>query len=147
MFVLSVKTNVKQIAAVCGCVAVVALATVLAVILPARNTVAVSGTRVGDSAERIAYLQSLGYTVTAKSEEVQEIRIPEQPDATVSQYNALQQTAGRSLEPYYGKRVRLYTYDVENDRTGGVAQVHLYVYRDRVVAGDVTSDGVMKPIG
>ena len=147
MFVLSVKTNVKQMVAVCGCVAVVVLAMVLAVVLPARQTATVGATRVGDSAERVAYLRSLGYAVTVESEQVQEVRVPEQPDETVLQYNALQQTAGRSLEPYYGKRVRLYTYDVPNEQMGGVSQVHLYVYRDRVIAGDITTDGAMKPIG
>ncbi len=145
MFVFSVKTNLKQAAAMCGCVAVVVLATVLSIVLPARQTVP-TGTRVTGSEQRVAYLRSLGYEVVESSEEVQEIRIPDQPDETVARYNALQVEAGRSLEPYYGKRVRLYTYRVANGDSGDAALVHLYVYRDRIVAGDVTENGAMKAL-
>ena len=71
MFVFSVKTNLKQAAAMCGCVAVVVLATVLSIVLPARQTVP-TGTRVTGSEQRVAYLRSLGYEVVESSEEVQE---------------------------------------------------------------------------
>jgi len=53
----------------------------------------------------------------------------------------LQETVGRSLKDYCGKRVRLYSYQTVD---GGVA--HLYVYRDRLVAGDVELKGDMQPI-
>lgn len=140
MFVFSVKTSYKQILSALGCVAVVAVAVVMAAVAP-EQTVTVSSARVTSSDERVSYLRSLGYDITEGSEEVREVRIPDEPDDALSQYNALQEQAGRSLEAYCGKRVRLYSYEVTN---GGVA--HLYVYRDRIVAGDIERDGQMQPI-
>ena len=65
-----------------------------------------------------------------------------EPDEALLQYDALQETAGRSLTAYSGKRVRLYSY-----QTADGGEAHLYVYRDRIVAGDVERGGTMHPIG
>ncbi|MBR5540066.1 MAG: DUF4830 domain-containing protein [Clostridia bacterium] len=141
MFVFSVKTSYKQILSALGCVAVVAVAVIAATVMPPEQAVVVSGARVTSSEERVSYLRSLGLEIKEDSEEVREVRIPDEPDQTLQQYNTLQEQAGRSLEAYYGKRVRLYSYEVTN---GGAA--HLYVYRDRIVAGDVELDGQMQAL-
>lgn len=140
MFVFSVKTSYKQILSALGCVAVVVVAMVMAVVLP-EQTVAVSAARVKSSAERVSYLRSLGIEIVESSEEVREVRIPDEPDEALLQYSVLQEQVGRSLTEYCGKRVRLYSYEVAN---GGIA--HLYVYRDRIVAGDVEFEGEMQVI-
>ncbi len=136
MFVLSVKTSYKQVVAVCGCIAVIAVALVLSAVLPS-NTVQTASVRVSDEVGRVEYLRSLGYEVADHSEEVREIRVPDEPDAVLEQYNALQEAAGRSLAPYYGKRVRLYTYSVTSPEGGAPVRANLYVYRDRLIAADV----------
>ena len=141
MFVFSVKTSYRQVLSALGCVAVVAVAAVTAALLP-EQAVVVSTTRVTSSEERVAYLCSLGVEITADSEEVREVRIPDEPDEALLQYDALQETAGRSLTAYSGKRVRLYSY-----QTADGGEAHLYVYRDRIVAGDVERGGTMHPIG
>ncbi|MBQ9860885.1 MAG: DUF4830 domain-containing protein [Clostridia bacterium] len=141
MFVFSVKTSYRQVLSALGCVAVVAVAAVTAALLP-EQAVVVSTTRVTSSEERVAYLCSLGVEITADSEEVREVRIPDEPDEVLLQYDALQETAGRSLTAYSGKRVRLYSY-----QTADGGEAHLYVYRDRIVAGDVERGGTMHPIG
>ncbi len=139
MFVFSVKTSYRQVLSVLGCAMVVAVAAVSAAVLP-KQGVAVSA-RVMSGEERAAYLRSCGVEITADSEEVREVRIPDEPDEALLQYNALQETAGRSLMPYSGKRVRLYSY-----QTADGGEAHLYVYRDRIVAGDVEFEGDMNPI-
>ncbi|MBQ7037650.1 MAG: DUF4830 domain-containing protein [Clostridia bacterium] len=141
MFVFSVKTSYRQVLSVLGCVAVVAVAAVSAAVLP-KESVAVSATRVTSSEERASYLRSLGVQITENSEEVREVRIPDEPDEALLQYNSLQESAGRSLTPYSGKRVRLYSY-----QTADGGRAHLYVYRDRIVAGDVELEGDMQPLG
>lgn len=141
MFVFSVKTSYRQLLSALGCIAVVAVAAVTAAVLPKQAVVA-SAVRVTSSEERVSYLRSLGVEITEDSEEVREVRIPDEPDEALSRYNALQETVGRSLTAYSGKRVRLYSYQTAD---GGVA--HLYVYRDRIVAGDVEHEGDMQPIG
>ena len=136
MFVLSVKTSYKQVISVCGCIAVIAVAIVLSAVLPS-HTVQTASVRVSDSMGRVDYLRSLGYEVTDQSEEVREIRMPDEPDAVLEEYNALQETVGRSLEPYYGKRVRLYSYSVTNSENVTPVRANLYVYHDRLIAADV----------
>ena len=111
-----------------------------AAVLP-EPAVTVSGARVTSSEQRVAYLRSLGHEIVEDSEEVREVRIPDEPDEVLLQYDALQESAGRSLMAYSGKRVRLYSYEVTD---GGVA--HLYVYRDRIVAGDIENEGEMVAI-
>ncbi len=140
MFVFSVKTSYRQIVSALGCVAVVAVAVVMAAAMP-KQTAAVSTVRVTSSEERVSYLRSNGVEIAENSEEVREVRIPDEPDEALLQYTALQETAGRSLEDYCGKRVRLYSYQTAD---GGNA--HLYVYRDRIVAGDVEREGEIQPI-
>ena len=140
MFVCSVKTSYKQILTVLGCLAVITVAAVSAAVWPS-EAVTVSSVRVTSSEQRLAYLRSLGHEIVADSEEVQEVRIPDEPDEVLQQYDALQGSTGRSLCAYSGKRVRLYSYEVAN---GGVA--HLYVYRDRIVAGDIENEGNMIPL-
>ncbi len=141
MFVFSVKTGYRQILSVLGCVAVVAMAAVTAAVLP-KQSVAVSATRVTSSEERIAYLRALGVEITENSEEIREVRIPDEPDEARLRYDALQETVGRSLTAYGGKRVRLYSY-----QTADGGEAHLYVYRDRIVAGDVECEGDIHPVG
>ncbi len=135
MFVISVKTGYRQILAVLGCVAVLAVAIVLSVCTPKQPDTAV-GVHVSDSAARVAYLRAQGFTVDETSEQVREVRFPDEPDEAFLQYVQLQREAGWSPEDYYGKRVKVYTYQVGESDTA-----RLYVYRDRVIAGDVTADG------
>ena len=141
MFVFSVKTSYRQILSVLGCAAVVTVAAVTAAALP-KEAAAVSATRVTSGEERVSYLRTLGVEVAENSEEVREVRIPDEPDEVLLQYNALQETVGRSLEDYSGKRVRLYSY-----QTADGGEAHLYVYRDRIVAGDVEVAGEVYPVG
>ncbi len=140
MFVISVKTSWRQVLSLLGCVAVLAVAVVMAVLLP-QPAAGPVGARVIDSADRLAYLRAQGFAIDEGSEEVREVRIPDEPDENLLQYDALQQEVGRSLQPYYGKRVRLYTYDI-----GETGTAHLLVYRDRVIAGDVIVDGDIQVI-
>ena len=73
---------------------------------------------------------------------MQEIRLPDEADATLTAYEALQESAGMSLLKYCGKRVKLYTYTANDS-----SKIHLYMYRHRLIAGDVTApDGTQTPL-
>lgn len=135
MFIVSVKTDRKQFWTVFACSAMLVVALLTAVLAPSPKAANASA-RVANSDDRLAYLRACGVTADANSEEVREIRLPDEPDDTIAQYNAQQEQGEWTLAPYYGKRVRLYTYAAETAK--GTAIVHLYVYRDRVVAGDIT---------
>ena len=77
--------------------------------------------------------------------EVREIRIPDQADESLVRYNELLKTAGWDLEPLLGKRVKLYTYRLLNDADSG-AKVCLYVYKQTVVGGHISTAEGEKPL-
>lgn len=146
MFVFSVKTDRKSL--VWGLTGVIAvLAAVVVMVSQPAGSRATGGKAidlcVSTAEERVQLLNDLGHQVS--DETVQEIRLPDDPDEELTAYEALQQSAGMSLLRYAGKRVKLYTYTVTNAQTAGKVTAHLYVYRNRVIAGDITPAEAEKP--
>ena len=90
--------------------------------------------------DRVAYLESYGWTVSPEAVSVEELLIPEEFDETYDQYLALQAQQGFDLTQYKGKRVKRYTYEVTNYPSGesGV-EAGLLIYKNTVVAGEVLS--------
>ena len=90
--------------------------------------------------DRVAYLESYGWTVSPEAVSVEELLIPEEFDETYDQYLALQAQQGFDLTQYRGKRVKRYTYEVTNYPSGesGV-EAGLLIYKNTVVAGEVLS--------
>jgi len=134
MFVLSMKTTRPRLAAF-GVVCCLLLAVVLGTkALP--HSAPTAGTVATDPA---AYLQSLGYEVDPQWTALQEVVIPVEEDAAFTEYNALLQAAGYDLTAYKGERVKCYTYTVLNYPGKERVEAHVYVHKDRVVAGDIAS--------
>lgn len=146
MFVLAVKAEKKLLAVALVCVLTVAVMVTLGLCLPVKQTAgrAVS-LKAASAEERTALLSSLGYETAAGSETVREIRLPDEPDDVLIAYEQLQTDSGLGLLKHSGKRVKLYTYTVTNAQSDK-AEVHLYCYRDRVVAGDITVNGEPMPL-
>ncbi len=146
MFVFSVKAEKKVLAVALVCVLAVVGMVTLGLCLPAKH---VSGKAVSFKAttaeERLALLHDLGHETAADSETVREIRLPDEPDDVLIAYEQLQLDSGLGLLKYSGKRVKLYTYTVTNAQSDK-AEAHLYCYRDRVVAGDITVNGEPMPL-
>ena len=90
--------------------------------------------------DRIEYLSVYGWQVGAEPLSTQELLIPEEMDASYSEYLALQNSQGFDLNKYAGKRVKRYTYEVLNYPTGesGV-QANLLICKNTVVGGEVLS--------
>ena len=90
--------------------------------------------------DRVAYLESYGWTVTPEALSVEELLIPEEFDETYTQYLALQAQQGFDLTRYRGKRVKRYAYQVTNYPSGesGV-EAGLLIYKNTVVAGEILS--------
>ncbi len=94
-----------------------------------------------DSTEaRVEYLAGLGWEADAGSETAREIVLPEDISGVIAQYNALQKQQGFDLEPYAGKEIESYTYELKSYPSGeeGVL-AQLFVYKGRVIAGDIHS--------
>ncbi len=138
MFVFSVKTTRWRLI---GAAFVAVLLVVLA-ILSSRQAAAKSAAvtmTVVDDAARQQVLTSLGYELLPGKSEVREILIPAESDKAFEQYNALQIAEGYDLTEYCGKRVKCWTYTVTNYPNEDAVLAHLYVYKDRVIGGDISS--------
>lgn len=133
MFILSMKTTRARIAT-----AVVIVLLLIAVMVLTRTAVTPTSTAVvTDDAARRAFIASLGYALDEGDSTVREVAIPADFDETLAQYNELQKTAGYDLDAYRGERLKCYTYAVTGLSEDAVA--HLYVYKNTVVGGDVSS--------
>jgi len=124
-------------AVLCG---VVAVAAVTIGAKGAEVSASVSPKGVKTNENRIAYLESYGWTVEPEAIAVEELMIPEEFDETYTQYLELQSGQGFDLTKYCGKRVKRYTYVITNYPTGeeGV-QAGLLIYKNTVIGGDVLS--------
>lgn len=95
-----------------------------------------------DNAQRVAYLQSLGWEVESEPLETLQFLLPKTLEEPYLTYNELQLSQGFDLTRCCGKQVTRYTYAVTNypDRPNGV-QANLYLCEDTPVAGDLCCPG------
>lgn len=117
---------------------------VLAGILVTRGGTSVSASGevkgIRDNDDRVAYLESYGWTVKADPVAVEELLIPETFDPAYDDYLALQTSQGFDLTEYCGKKVRRYSYEITNYPTGETGvQAALLVYKKTVIGGEVVS--------
>ena len=144
MFIFTAKLKRERLIA--GAAAVAALCAVVAI---AVGVISVRGGTVSASADqkgvktnedRVAYLESFGWTVEPEPLAVEELLIPEEFDETYTQYLELQSSQGFDLTQYCGKRVKRYTYVITNYPTGETGvQAGLLIYKNTVIGGDVLS--------
>lgn len=95
-----------------------------------------------DNGGRIAYLESLGWSVSPQPIETIDLILPETLGESYADYNDLQKEQGLDLSSACGKHVKRYTYSVTNYPGGrGEVQADIYVCGGEVVAGDILSSG------
>ena len=147
MFVFSVKTSKKQLLSMLLCVVMLIAILIVIVAWPEGGAAQTfQPVAAKDDTERIAFLRNMGYEVTPQYVEVKEVLIPDEFDDVFAGYNDLQLSAGMDLEPYHGKRVKCWTYEILNYPGEETVLAHLYIYKDKVVGGDIAStalDGFM----
>ncbi len=144
MLIMSTKITKRKIVAlsvICACLILLVLVTV-----PPTDTQTVkqNNTTVKTNDDRVGYLGTFGWTVSQEPTETIEVVIPNDFDDTYNNYNALQQSQGFDLSSYKGKTVTRYTYEVLNYpvATTDKVNVNILVYKNKVIAGDVTSTSV-----
>ena len=137
MFVVSMKTTRPR-----ALFTVAVVGTLLLTMLVLSGQPAASATQAGvvtDDSGRREFLQKLGYETDPAEAQVQEIVIPVDFDEAFTTYNQLQQAAGYDLTAYRGKRVKCWTYGITNYPGNDRVQAHLYIYKEEIVGGDVSS--------
>ena len=98
--------------------------------------------------ERAALLQSLGHEPDPAAETEKTVRLPKEFPAVLENYEQLQRSQGFSLKKYAGREVHIYTCPLTEDGQEDVYSA-LYVYRGRVIGGDIHSvafEGYMRPL-
>ncbi|WP_341481021.1 DUF4830 domain-containing protein [Lawsonibacter faecis] len=144
MFIFTAKLNRRKL--VMGAAAVLVLCGVaVAAVAGLRASGAVVSTSaspkgVKSNDDRVAYLESYGWTVDPEAVSVEELVIPEEFDDTYTQYLALQSAQGFDLTKYAGKRVKRFAYTITNYPSGETGvQAGLLVYKNTVIGGEVLS--------
>ena len=99
-----------------------------------------------DATGRIEYLKSMGWEVEEQPLKEQNVLIPKTFSKVFEEYNTLQLSQGFALSKYAGKELKLYTYKILNHESDENVMAELYVYKNKVVGGDIHSsalDGFM----
>lgn len=92
--------------------------------------------------DRLEFLAQFGIRAAADSEQSEEFTLPSSLDRVLLSYNEIQKAQGLDLSGYCKKKVKRYTYRVENYKDEAVAvYANLIVYRHRVIGGDVSAAG------
>ena len=109
-----------------------------------------SAPSLADTAGRCAYLASLGYEADPASEELKEIVLPEEFDAVLEAYNALQLSQGFDLRSSAGKPCLCCSYElVGYPGWEGRVIATLYIRHGCLLGGDVhtaSAEGFMAPL-
>lgn len=150
MFVMTAKlSKPKLIAAGVLLVALILFIILLALPNSGKEAEAPAG---ASNDDRVAYLASFGWSVTAKPTEAQKVRIPDSADNQIfARYNELQKSQGFDLSDYAGQEVVRYVYEILNypDAKAPVYATVL-VADGSIIGGDVTDsspDGVIRGFG
>ena len=149
MFMITAKLDRKKL--ILGAFALVVLAALAILIFsssgesdPAGNFDAVVKT----NEQRVEFLESFGWKVSAEPIEEQRVVIPKDFSKVYDKYNALQKDQGFDLKKYSGLEAVRYTYEVTNHPSAkGTVVADIIVYRGRVIAADIQSvsaDGFME---
>lgn len=143
MFVYSIRAStLKFFACIALCIAV------LIVLLTVGSTDAVyasaSGREINYSGiktneDRVAFIESFGIKVNPNAVREETFTMPDDFDRVIQGYNQIQKTQGLDLTRYGRKRVTHYAYEVTNYDSQGSVYVNLLVYKNRIIAADISS--------
>ena len=92
--------------------------------------------------QRVEFLEGFGLIVDKEPTEQKSFRLPTNFDRVTNSYNEIQKSQGLDISKYKGKKLTVYSYKVNNFKEGDAeAYAHLFVYRSRIVACDVSYMG------
>ena len=89
--------------------------------------------------DRIAFIEGFGIKVKPEPTREESFTMPENFDRVILGYNQIQKAQGLDLTKYERKRVTHYAYEVTNYDSDGAVYVNLLVYRNKIIATDISS--------
>lgn len=143
MFIYSVRASTLRFL---GCIALCLAVIVLLLTLGSAETVyASAGGReinyggMKTNEDRVAFIEGFGIKVNGEPAREETFTMPDDFDRVILGYNQIQKTQGLDLTKYERKRVTHYAYEVTNYDYDGKVYVNLLVYRNRIIAADISS--------
>ena len=95
---------------------------------------------ISDLEDMAGFLLQFGWQVEEQPISDETVVLPGRIEGVYAAYNELQKKQGLDLEPLGGKRVRRVVFTVKNyTGTSGAVQATLFVYQNRIVAGDLSA--------
>ena len=103
----------------------------------------VNYSNIKSSEDHREFLSQFGWEVEDKELDGIEIKIPNEFDKILTEYNEIQKRQGLDLSKYKGKTVQRYTYRVTNYQGyEGTVYANIIVYKNKVIGGDICSADV-----
>lgn len=102
-----------------------------------------------ENSDRVKFIEQFGIDVDDEAIEEKSFKMPDSFDRVILGYNELQKKQGLDLSKYAKKRVTRYTYKVNNFDSDGEVYANLFVYRNKIVACDISSadpEGFVLPL-
>ena len=101
--------------------------------------------RVTNNEERLEYIAAKGFKTAGEPLSVEDVLLPEEPDEILLQYNDIQKKSGFDLSPYYGKTVKKYVYQINDEAETFIT---LFVFEEKIIGADIASytEGWQRPI-
>ena len=142
MFIFSIRASSIKFFAILALTFAILLGLMLS-----GNTVPASGASVGEvnfsdvktEDDRVAFIEQFGLRVKSAATDASDFVMPENFDRVILGYNQIQKAQGLDLTKYQKKRVTHYAYEVTNYDYNGTVYVNLLVYRNRIIAADISS--------
>ena len=136
MNIYTFKLTKKTIAIAVGALALIAL--LLVVLFSCGNNDAdEASAKLTDKEDFVAYIESLGYTVSENGWQERQVVIPAEFDEVYTQYNEMQKQNGFDLEKFKGKKVDLHTFSITNYEGASDVLCDLLVYKGKIIGGAV----------
>ena len=142
MFVYSVRASTLRFALVVFLtlgilITALALGGATAVSVSAGGEIRFGGIRTNE--DRLEFINQF-VELSGEPIEVEKFTVPENFDRIIAGYNEIQKSQGLNLNKYKNKRVTRYTYRIDGyEDYSGEVNVNLFIYRNTVVACDVSS--------
>ena len=153
MFIYSIRASTVRFF---GCIFICLAVLVLLLTLGSAQTVyASAGGReinyggIKTNEDRVAFIEKFGIKVKPTAVTEESFSMPEDFDRVIAGYNEIQKSQGLDLSKYKNKRVTHYAYEAVNYDAEGTVYVNLCVYKNRIVACDVSSadpKGFVRPL-
>ena len=141
MFILSVRAStVKFFALIAVCFAVLLVLVVSGAAVPVLAAGEVDFSGIKNEDDRVAFIEQFGLRVKGSAVSEVSFVMPENFDRVMLGYNEIQKAQGLDLSKYAKKKITRYTYEIENYNSyDGDVYVNLLVYRNKIIACDVSS--------